>query len=172
MKKILLLSDTHGHIDRSMEEYMLEADEVWHAGDIGSMEISDRISTIRPLRAVYGNIDNHEIRSCWPEHDVIHEGATRVLMLHIAGYPDRYNARARELIRHHRPQLFICGHSHILKIMRDPKNGLLHINPGAAGHHGFHQERTMVRFTIRQTGIDELEVITLGLRGHSAQSVG
>jgi len=172
MKKILLLSDTHGHIDGPMEKYILEADEVWHAGDIGSMEISDRISALRPLRAVYGNVDNHEIRLCCPEHDVINAGAVRAVMLHIAGYPDRYNARAGELIRLHRPQLFICGHSHILKIIRDRKNGMLHINPGAAGHHGFHQERTMVRFTIKQTGIDDVEVISLGLRGRSAQAVG
>ena len=172
MKKILLLSDTHGHIDRAMEAYMSEADEVWHAGDIGTMEVSDRISALRPFRAVYGNVDNHEIRMCWPEHDVIDTSGVRVLMLHIAGSPDRYNARASELIRLHRPQVFICGHSHILKIARDRENGLLHINPGAAGHHGFHQERTMVRFNLHDGKIDGVEVITLGKRGQSAKTVG
>jgi len=171
MKRILLLSDTHGHLDTAMEKYIREADEVWHAGDIGSLTLSDRIAAIKPMQAVYGNIDGHDVREVWPEHSLYTTEGVTVLMLHIAGTPDRYNARARTLIQMHRPQLFVCGHSHILKITRDTESGLLHINPGAAGHHGFHHERTMVRFTLHEGKIDEVDVITLGTRGQSTKPV-
>ena len=164
MKKILLLSDTHGHLDDRMLKYIKEADEVWHAGDIGTTAVTDSIKKHTPLRAVYGNIDGGELRKEFPETQFFKLDNLKVLMMHIGGYPGRYSSKAKEAIQKYIPDLFITGHSHILKVMYDKKNKLLHLNPGAAGKHGFHKKRTMLRFKIDQGEIKDLEVIELGDR--------
>ena len=164
MTKVLLLSDTHSHMDTAILKYVKQADEVWHAGDIGDLKVTDAISAIKPLKAVHGNIDNHMIRKEFPEHQRFMCENVDVWITHIGGYPNRYNIRVREEIQRNPPKLFICGHSHILKVMHDKKLGLLHMNPGACGKHGFHQVRTMLRFTIDDEKIDNLEVIELGKR--------
>lgn len=168
MKKILLLSDTHGQIDEAMMLHIQEADEVWHAGDIGIIETADAISRIKPLRAVYGNIDGHVVRSAYPLDLVFTCEGIKVFITHIGGYPTRYSKGIKEKLVLHRPDLFICGHSHILKVIRDQQLRILHINPGAAGVHGFHKMRTMIRFQINEGKIENLEVIELGLRGKLA----
>ena len=159
MTKILLLSDTHSYLDDDILKYVKQADEVWHAGDIGNLEVTDAIKALKPLRAVYGNIDNDKARAEFPEHNRFMCENIDVWMTHIGGYPGRYNPRVREDIYKNPPKLFICGHSHILKVMNDKKLNLLHMNPGAAGKHGFQKARTMLRFTIDGSKIDNLEVI-------------
>lgn len=162
MKKILLLSDTHSYIDDQIMKYVRQADEVWHAGDIGDTIVTDTIKIEKPLHAVFGNIDNHEVRKEFPLHNRFMCEEVDVWITHIGGYPDKYNIEVREEIRKNPPKLFICGHSHILKVMPDKKLGLLHMNPGAIGKHGFHQVRTMLRFEIDGEKIRNLEVIELG----------
>ncbi|WP_281847007.1 metallophosphoesterase family protein [Olleya namhaensis] len=159
MKKILLLSDTHSHIDDAVLNHVKQADEVWHAGDIGDLKVTDAIKALKPLRAVWGNIDNDKARAEFPENNRFTIEGVDVWITHIGGYPNRYNIRIREEIKANPPKLFICGHSHILKVMPDKKLGLLHMNPGAIGIHGFHNVRTMLRFTIDNEKIDNLEVI-------------
>ena len=162
MKKILLLSDTHSYIDDRILHYVTEADEVWHAGDIGDLAVTDAIEKLKPLHGVHGNIDSAKIRSCFPQDQrFVCEGVS-VWITHIGGYPPKYNVNTREEIRSNPPQLFICGHSHILKVMPDKKLGVLHMNPGAAGTYGFHKVRTMLRFTVDKGNIKNLEVIELG----------
>ncbi len=164
MTKILLLSDTHAHLDNAILKYAHQADEIWHAGDIGTLEVTDTLKAIAPLRAVYGNIDDHNIQKEYPlDQRFVCEGVA-VWMTHIGGYPPKYNPRVRKEITVHTPKLFICGHSHILKVMWDKKLGVLHMNPGACGKHGFHQVRTMIRFVIDESEIKDLEVIELGKR--------
>lgn len=165
MKKILLLSDTHGHLDQKILKYIDGADEVWHAGDIGTTAVADGISKIKPLRGVYGNIDGHELRSQFPENQIFSCQGVKVLMTHIGGYPGRYNPRVKKLIQEEKPQLYVCGHSHILKVIPDRKNNLLHMNPGACGIQGFHKVRTLLRFELNQGKIKNLEAIELGQRG-------
>ncbi len=162
MKKILLLSDTHSHIDDRILHYVKEADEVWHAGDIGDLKVTDAIESITPLRAVYGNIDNNKARATFPLNQRFTCEGVSVWITHIGGYPPKYNSTTREEIKSNPPKLFICGHSHILKVAPDHKYGLLHMNPGAAGKHGFHKVRTMLRFTLDNGKIENLEVIELG----------
>ena len=165
MVRILLLSDTHSYIDNQILKFVKQADEVWHAGDIGDIKVTDTIKEIKPLRAVYGNIDNAQIRTEFPlDNEFIIEGVS-VYITHIGGYPPKYNQRTREKLQLGPPDLYICGHSHILKVMPDRKLDLLHMNPGAAGKHGFHSMRTMLRFTIDKKEIKNLEVIELGKRG-------
>jgi len=164
MKKILLLSDTHSHMDTAILKHVKFADEVWHAGDIGDLKVTDAIKNIKPLRAVYGNIDNAEARAEFPENNRFKCEEVDVWMTHIGGYPPKYNIRVKEEIRLTPPDLFICGHSHILKVMPDKKLGLLHMNPGAVGTHGFHKVRTMLRFTIDGKKIENLEVIEFDRR--------
>ncbi|TQI71634.1 hypothetical protein JM79_2575 [Gramella sp. Hel_I_59] len=161
MKKILLLSDTHSHIDERILHYAGEADEIWHAGDIGRTDVTDKLKQIGPLRAVYGNIDDAEIRKEFPLNQRFMCEEVDVWITHIGGYPGKYSPAIREEIRQNPPKLFICGHSHILKVMNDKTLGLLHMNPGAAGKHGFHKKRTMLRFQIDKKEIKELEVIEL-----------
>lgn len=159
MKKILLLSDTHSYIDDTILKHVKQADEVWHAGDIGDLKVTDSINSLKPLRAVYGNIDDEKARLEFPlDNRFVCEGVD-VWITHIGGYPNRYNVRIRESIKENPPQLFISGHSHILKVMPDKKLNLLHMNPGAIGKHGFHKARTMLRFTIDDGKIENLEVI-------------
>lgn len=170
MKKILLLSDTHGHLDQKIIKYINGADEVWHAGDIGTTVVADGISSLKPFKGVYGNVDGHELRSQFPENQIFRCEGVKVLMTHIGGYPGRYNARVKKLILKEKPQLYICGHSHILKVVQDRKNNLLHMNPGACGINGFHQIRTLLRFELNQGKIEKLEAVELGQRGSVSAS--
>ena len=162
MTRILLLSDTHATWDERFEKYAAECDEIWHAGDIGSLEVADRLAALKPLRAVYGNIDGQDLRRCFHEVLRFRCEAVEVVMKHIGGYPGKYDRSiANELFRNP-PNLFVTGHSHILKVMRDPTLQLLHINPGAAGTYGWHPVRTLIRFTIDGDMCRVLEVIELG----------
>lgn len=165
MTRILLLSDTHSHIDESILKYARQADEIWHAGDIGSLAVTDALRQIKPVRAVYGNIDNTNIQMEFPLNNRFKCEDVDVLMTHIGGYPPKYNPRTKNIITEHPPKLFICGHSHILKVMWDKKLGVLHMNPGACGKHGFHQIRTMLRFLIDGKDFKDLEIVELGKRG-------
>lgn len=164
MKKILLLSDTHSYIDNQILKFVKQADEVWHAGDIGSIEVIDKIQKLKPLKAVYGNIDNHLIRTEFKEDLKFTVEEVSVWITHIGGHPTRYDFRIKEEITKNPPKLFICGHSHILKVIYDKKLNLLHMNPGAAGKHGFHNVRTMLRFEINAGNITNLEIIELETR--------
>ena len=164
MKKILLLSDTHSHIDETIMKYVRQADEVWHAGNIGDLSVTDTIKKEKPLKAVYGNIDSAEARLEFPLNNRFFCEGVDVWITHIGGYPGKYNQAIREEVMVNPPKLFICGHSHILKVMPDQKLNLIHMNPGAAGVHGFHQVRTMLRFEINGDNIQNLEVIEIGKR--------
>lgn len=161
MKKILLLSDTHSHIDDFILKYVAQADEVWHAGDIGNLAVTDAIQKLKPLRAVYGNIDDATARTEFPLHHRFLCEQVDVWMTHIGGYPNRYNPQIINELTLNPPKLFICGHSHILKVQFDKKHNLLHLNPGAAGIYGIHQVRTMLRFEIHTTEIKNLEIIEI-----------
>jgi putative phosphoesterase len=165
MTRIGLMSDTHGFLDEKVFKYFAECDEVWHAGDIGTVELAEKMEAFKPFRAVYGNIDGKDLRVRYPLDLRFECDGLDVWMTHIGGYPKRYSQRVREEMPFNSPKLFISGHSHILKVMPDPKFGLLHINPGACGNHGFHQVKTLVRFTIDKGEIKDLEVIELGKRG-------
>jgi len=159
MTKVLLLSDTHSYIGEDILKYVHQADEVWHAGDIGDLQVTDQIKALKPLRAVFGNIDSAKIQREFPEHNRFKCEQIDVWITHIGGYPGRYSRHLRESIRQNPPDLFISGHSHILKVMPDKKLDLLHMNPGAIGKHGFHKARTMLRFCIEGDKIKDLEVI-------------
>lgn len=159
MKKILLLSDTHSYIDEPILKHVKQADEVWHAGDIGDLNVTNQIKKLKPLKAVFGNIDGHEARTEFSENNRFMCENVDVWITHIGGYPNRYDARIKEALRKNPPDLFICGHSHILKVMADKKLNLLHMNPGAVGKYGFHKARTMLRFNIDGSNIKDLEVI-------------
>ena len=159
MKKILLISDTHGYIDDRIIQYAKESDETWHAGDIGELKVVDEIKKVTTLRAVYGNIDNSKIRAEYAADLRFKIEDMKIWITHIGGYPNKYNLRIRQEINYNPPDVFICGHSHILKVINDNKLNLLHINPGAIGKHGFHQVRTMIRFQIIKSKIQNLEVI-------------
>ncbi len=161
MKRIGLLSDTHGYWDERYAKYFAECDEIWHAGDIGSVEVAERLAAIHPLRAVYGNIDGGDLRKMFSEKYRFRCEDVDVLMKHIGGYPGHYDRSIVGSLMARPPQLFISGHSHILKVMYDKTLRCLHINPGAAGISGFHQVRTLVRFTIDGAAIKDLEVIEL-----------
>jgi len=160
-QKILLLSDTHSYIDDKVLNYCKNADEVWHAGDIGNPEVTDKIREVSKLRAVYGNIDDKNIRSEFPLDNKFTIEGVSVWITHIGGYPHRYNPRIKEAIALRPPKLFISGHSHILKVQYDKKLKLLHMNPGAVGKHGFHNVRTMLRFEIENADIKNLEIIEM-----------
>ena len=147
-----------------MIKYIKEADEVWHAGDIGNNQVCSEILKYSPLKAVYGNIDDTHCRETWREHLDFMCEEVKVFMTHIGGYPGKYPMRIKQLLKEIKPQLFICGHSHILKVMYDKELNLLHMNPGAAGSHGFHQIKTALRFTINLKEIKKLEIIELGKR--------
>ena len=161
MTRIGLLSDTHGYWDERYLQYFESCDEIWHAGDIGSMDIVRRLEAFRPLRAVYGNIDGQDIRLCFPEINRFTLDGADILIKHIGGDPGKYDRSVRDILLAHPPQLFISGHSHILKVKYDTQLGLLHINPGAAGKYGWHTVRTLIRFSIDQGNFSDLEVIEL-----------
>ena len=162
MKKILLLSDTHGYIDKKIIKYFDDVDQVWHAGDIGNIKVCETILKTKPLKAVFGNIDNFEIREKFQEDLNFHCEGLKIYITHIGGYPGNYNKRVKKVIEETRPNVFICGHSHILKVIYDEKNDLLHMNPGACGLQGFHKKRTMLKFNIENKKITNLNVIELG----------
>lgn len=159
LKKILLLSDTHSYIDDRILEYAQQADEIWHAGDIGDISVTDKLAEIKPLRAVYGNIDDNKARAEFPLNNRFTLEGVDVWITHIGGYPGKYNPAIRKEITENPPKLFICGHSHILKVMPDKQLGLIHMNPGAVGKHGFQKVRTMLRFELNKGRIENLEVI-------------
>lgn len=161
MKKIGLLSDTHSHLHHRVKNFLKDCDEIWHAGDIGDLSVTDELEKVAPVRAVYGNIDGQAVRNRFKEDTIFIIEGLKIYMTHIGGYPGRYNPRARRLIDIHLPDIFISGHSHILKVMPDKKRKLLHINPGAAGNSGFHKSITCTRFILDNGKIDDLEVFDL-----------
>ncbi|WP_028521817.1 metallophosphoesterase family protein [Runella limosa] len=166
MKRIGLISDTHHYLDDAVFTHFDECDEIWHAGDVGSVEILDKLAQFKPLRAVYGNIDAKEIRWQAPEHLRFELEGFRVWMTHIGGAPPKYNPHVRPELKNTTPDIFVCGHSHILRVMRDPQlNNMLYLNPGAAGREGFHKIRTLLRFVLDSGKISQMEVIELGKRG-------
>lgn len=162
MKRIGLLSDTHGFLDERIFVHFKDCDEIWHAGDIGGIDVLEKLEQFKPIRAVFGNIDDHKVRAACPEHQYFMLEGHKVWITHIGGFPGHYSPYVRDRIYKDPPDIFICGHSHILKIMPDKKLNLLHINPGACGHHGFHKVRTLVRFALDQKKILDMEVIELG----------
>ena len=165
MKKVLLLSDNHSYIEDDVLEHATDVDEIWNAGDIGNEEVILKLQKLAPLKAVYGNIDTGVVRDEWPLNEIFEFEGMKVLMTHIGGYPGRYNKRTYALIKKHQPDLYICGHSHICKIMRDRENDLIHMNPGACGNHGFHKFRTMIKFDCHQGKLENIVIIELGKRG-------
>lgn len=164
--KIGLLSDTHSYLDPKVFDYFKDRDEIWHAGDIGDHGVIDQLSSFKPVRAVFGNIDDKVIQTTYPEDMRLTVEGVKVWMTHIGGAPPNYNPRVKKFLQRQAPDLFICGHSHILRIKRDPKfNNMLYVNPGAAGQHGFHLVKTIVRFEIAAGKILNMEVVELGKRG-------
>lgn len=164
MKKIGLLSDTHGYVDEKIFHYFETVDEIWHAGDVGTTEVIDSLKAFKPLVGVYGNIDDQKVRSELPEYQNFRFENLPVLMIHIGGKPGHYSKRALELIEAYRPKLFICGHSHILLVKKDKRFDMLWMNPGACGIKGFHKVQTLLRFDIEDTKILNLEAIEIGYR--------
>ncbi len=164
MKSIGVLSDTHSSLHPRAYEFFEKCDELWHAGDVGNLKTAEDLARFKPLRAVYGNIDGNDIRSVYPETLLFFCEEVKVLITHIGGYPGHFDPRVLRLIRQEKPQLFISGHSHILKVIYDKKNQLLHINPGAAGNSGFHHSITMVRFMIDGKNIRDLDVLDIPRR--------
>ena len=164
MVRIGLISDTHGFLDESVFRHFEQCDEIWHAGDFGNIELADRLAAFKPLRGVYGNIDGKDIRSIYPENLKFTCEEVNVWMTHIGGYPGRYDPKIKAEINQNPPDLFISGHSHILKVMFDQKLRCLHLNPGAAGKEGWHKVRTLLRFCISGEKIHTLEAIELGIR--------
>ena len=161
MKKIILLSDTHSALDKRFLPHLEDANEIWHAGDIGDIKVLEKLEKIKKVRAVYGNIDNHIIRSATKEFINFKCEEVNVLITHIGGYPGKYAKGIKEKIQKVRPKLFICGHSHILKVIFDKKFNLLHMNPGAAGNYGVHKVKTILKFKIDKENITDLKVIEL-----------
>ena len=159
--RIGLLSDTHGYMDDNILKHFDDCDEIWHAGDFGNMDVADRLSALKPLRGVYGNIDSGAVRQTFPQHQRFNVEGVQVWMTHIGGYPGRYHPAIRNEIYTKPPQLFICGHSHILKVMFDEKIKCLHINPGAAGKQGWHKVRTLIKFYVSDGKIHNLEAVEL-----------
>ncbi len=165
MKKIGLLSDTHGHLDKKIFEHFKSVDEIWHAGDFGSEELANQLSAFKPLRGVYGNIDGGKLRLMFQlDNRFVMEGFD-VLITHIAGKPERYDQRIKKILEQNSPDILVCGHSHILQVKRDQKFNLWYLNPGAAGLEGFHKVKTILRFTIDNKKISAMEAIELGKRG-------
>ena len=170
--RIGLLSDTHGFLDEAVFQYFGECDEIWHAGDFGSADVFDRLAEFRPVRGVYGNIDGVELRAALPADAEWDCEGLRVYMTHIGGYPERYDPRAKRELITRKPGLFVCGHSHLVRVVRDPRFGLMHMNPGAAGHVGWHQTRTLIRFTAERGEVKNVELIELGPRGKKREAAG
>ncbi len=165
--KIGVLSDTHGWVDPAVYEHFTGVDEIWHAGDAGNSEVITELETFKPLRAVWGNIDGFDVRKATKEYLFFRVGSKNVLIIHIGGYPGHYAPRALELIREFKPDIFVCGHSHIVKVMYDRDLQMLCINPGAAGRTGMHKVMTILRFSIDGEKVSDMEVIEFGSRGRT-----
>jgi len=164
MKKIGLISDTHNFLDEQVFQYFVNCDEIWHAGDFGSIQIAEKLSSFKPLKGVYGNIDGEDIRAIYPESISFMCEEVKVLMIHIGGYPPKYNTYSKQLLKKFKPKLFIAGHSHILKVIYDEELHCLHMNPGAAGREGWQDMRTIMRFDIDGAEIKNAEIVKLGKR--------
>jgi putative phosphoesterase len=165
MKKIGLISDTHGYLDPKIFEYFKDVDEIWHAGDVGSIEVIKQLETFKPTKGVFGNIDDAELRTYWVEHNAFMCEDMKVLISHIGGIPYKYRQQSYEQIKKEQPNIFICGHSHICLVQYDKKINALWLNPGACGNKGFHKIKTILRFEIDGKQIRNMEVIELGKRG-------
>ena len=166
MKRIGLISDTHSYLDEAIFTHFESCDEIWHAGDVGAVGVLDRLEAFKPLRVVFGNIDGSPVKIRSTENLHFELEGFRIWMTHIGGAPPRYNPEVRPTLRTQTPDIFVCGHSHILRVLRDPAlNNMLYINPGAAGKEGFHKMRTLLRFTLNSGKISDMEVVELGLRG-------
>lgn len=164
MRKILLISDTHSFLDEKLFKHIDEADEVWHAGDIGNIELTDKLKKLKPFHAVYGNIDGAELRKEFKKNLIFNCENVKVYITHICGQPTNYLKEVKDILELEKPKIFICGHSHILKVMYQNKYEVLHLNPGACGNHGFHQIKTALRFVIDDTEIKDLAIIEFGNR--------
>jgi putative phosphoesterase len=162
--KIGIISDTHSFLDDKVLTYLKNVDEIWHAGDIGSLEVTKTLGREKKLRAVYGNIDSAEIRTHFPKYEIFSIGNCKILLIHIAGSFGKYNSETQQLIKTHRPNILVCGHSHIVKVANDKSHKLLYINSGAAGIYGFHKVRTIIRFEIDNDIPKNMELIELGAR--------
>ena len=160
-----LLSDTHSVLDSKVFEHFKDCDEIWHAGDIGDAEVANRLEKFKPLRAVFGNIDDKNLQARFPEDLWFDCEGMKIWMTHIGGAPPNYNPRIKKILKERVPDIFICGHSHILRVKKDDKLNMLYINPGAAGNHGFHPIKIIIRMEIMEAKIKKLEVIELGKRG-------
>lgn len=166
MKRIGLISDTHGYLDSRVKDYFKEVDEIWHAGDIGSLEIIETLESWKPCRMVFGNIDDAQIRQRCPEDNIFEIERLKIWMTHIAGIPPKYNPRIKKMLAEIQPNIIVCGHSHILRVISDPvRKGLIYLNPGAAGNQGFHKIKTLLRFSIDNGSIKDMQAIELGKRG-------
>ena len=164
MKSIVLISDTHGDLPQDVRNHLSNCDEIWHAGDIGSIQIVDELRKISVSRIVYGNIDSALVRSDTDDYLIFELEQLKVLLTHIAGRPFGYNVRVQQLIETHRPDIIVCGHSHILKVARDKKSGIFHLNPGACGYKGFHHKRTLLKFEMNKGKLQNMNVVDFGLR--------
>jgi putative phosphoesterase len=161
-----IISDTHGYLDPKVRSYFDSCDEIWHAGDIGTLAVLEELESIRPTFGVYGNVDGQDVRLRWPKDLWLNRSGVRILITHIAGRPGRYNKRVKFMLEPSPPDVLICGHSHMLKVMKDAEfNNMLYINPGAAGKQGFHHIKTMVRMTLEEGKVTNLEVVEMGKRG-------
>ncbi len=169
MTRIGIISDTHNYLDEKVFDYFKDVDMIWHAGDIGTQEVTDKLKAFKPLYAVHGNIDGHELRAEFPENQFIDVEGCRIFITHIAGAVGKYNSRVVKIIQEQKPAILVCGHSHIVKVIKDINYNLLHINSGAAGIHGFHKMRTIIRFEIENGKPQKMELIELGLRGKITQ---
>ena len=169
MTRIGIISDTHNYLDEKVFDYFKDVDMIWHAGDIGTQEVTDKLKAFKPLYAVHGNIDGHELRAEFPENQFIDVEGCKIFITHIAGAVGKYNSRVIKIIQEQKPAILVCGHSHIVKVIKDINYNLLHINSGAAGIHGFHKMRTIIRFEIENGKPQKMELIELGLRGKITQ---
>lgn len=165
MKRIGLISDTHGFLDPKVYHHFEDVDEIWHAGDFGTMEVAQQLAEFKPLKGVYGNIDDKEIRYQFPKDLIVETEGFKVFITHIGGYPGHYAKGIKEELQKERPDLFICGHSHILRVISDPKLNLISINPGAAGNQGFHKIKTIMKFDLNNRKLENVKAIELGKRG-------
>ncbi len=168
MTKVALISDTHSFLGVDVVDHLKNVDEIWHAGDVGNPELVEQLSAIKPLRAVYGNIDGKELRNKLPLNDIFECNGVKILMTHIGGYPGRYTKRVYGLLKKEQPDLYICGHSHICKVIRDKKLDVLHMNPGACGIEGFHQFRTMLLFQCIGSEVSDLQLVEFGSKGEAS----
>jgi len=162
--RIGIISDTHSWLDQAVIDHFSDCDEIWHAGDIGSLDVLEELESFKPVRAVFGNCDGYEIRRATKEHLVFMAGEKKVLLIHIGGYPGHYDRHALELIEREKPDIFVCGHSHITRVMNDPKHGMLCVNPGSAGHTGIHKVMTVLKVSVNGNSINDMEVIEFGSR--------